>query len=278
MSKPRMCPHCRAFIDASAKTCQYCGNELPTPAAKRIRREEAARGLLSQEVFTTSIIMLINAGLFAATWVLTTNMMGKSGFLGSIDGRVLHMLGAKEYAGVVYGDEWWRLITANFLHGGLMHLAFNSLALYQLGPLCEQIFGTQRYVVIYILSGVSGYLASLFWDFFWMPTLSIGASASVCGLLGALYAHGRINRNPMLESAAKRWIIGIAIFGFIAQHIDNAAHAGGLVGGFALAYAANTPGLSEDRETIWQGAAIVVGLACAASFWLAWRNFAEAAL
>ena len=274
MSKPRMCPHCRAFIDASSKTCQYCGNELPASAAKRIRREEAARGLLTQASFTTSIIMLINAGLFAATWILTTRLNGQGGFLGGIDGRVLHILGAKEYAGIMFRGEWWRLITACFLHGGLMHLAFNSLALYQLGPLCEQIFGTQRYVVIYILSGISGYLASLFWT----PALSIGASASICGLLGALYAHGRISRNPLIESAAKRWIIGIAIFGFIAAHIDNAAHAGGLVGGFALAYAADTPGLSEDREKIWRGAAIVVGFVVAAAFLLAYRNFAAAAL
>lgn len=274
MSKPRMCPHCRAFIDASSKTCQYCGNELPTPAAKRIRREEAARGLLTQEIFTTSIIMLINAGLFAATWVLTISMTGRSGFLGGIDGQVLYMLGAKEYSGIMFRGEWWRLITACFLHGGLMHLAFNSMALYQLGPLCEQIFGTQRYIVIYILSGVSGYLASLFWT----PALSIGASASICGLLGALYAHGRISGNPLIEKATKRWILFIVIFGFMAPNIDNAAHAGGLAGGFALAYAANVPGISEDRERIWQGAAVVVGIVSAAAFWLAYRHFAETAL
>lgn len=272
MSKPRMCPHCRAFIDPSDKTCLYCDNELPSPAAKRIEREHASLGLLDQAIFTTAIIMLINAGLFAATWILTTRFNSQASFLGGVDGRVLHMLGAKEYASILYGGDWWRLITASFLHGGLMHLAFNSMALFQLGPLCEQIFGTPRYVVIYVVSGVAGYLASLFWT----PALSIGASASICGLLGALYAYGRMSNNTMIASSTTRWIVFLAIYGVLVDHIDNAAHAGGLVGGFALAYLAGTPSVSDEKETIWQGAATVVALISAAAFFLAYQNFAAA--
>ncbi len=272
MSKPRMCPHCRAFIEPSEKTCQYCGNELPSPAAKRIAREGAGQGMLSQAVFTTSIIMLINAGLFAATWILTSRFNGQASFLGGVDYNVLKMLGAKEYGSILYGGDWWRLVTANFLHGGLLHLAFNSMALFQLGPLCEQIFGTPRYIVIYVVAGVSGYLASLFYT----PALSIGASASICGLLGALYGYGRMSKNSMIESNTTRWIIFLAIYGFLVDHIDNAAHAGGLIGGFALAYLGGTPGLSDDKESIWKGAAIVVGLISAAAFFLAYQNFSQA--
>ncbi len=270
MSKPRMCPHCRAFIDQKARTCEYCGNDLPVTAARRIRRERRVRRASAQMGFTTMMLLLINAGLFVACWILTAKFSGDAGFLGGIDGKVLHMLGAKFRLSILLHDEWWRLITANFLHGGLLHLAFNTMSLFNLGPLAEQIFGTARFLVLYLATGLCGFLASTAWS----DSLSIGASASICGLIGAMYGFGRISFNSQLKSVALRWVIAIAVFGLLFPRIDNAAHFGGLGAGFGLAYVVGVPGHDENRESIWKGVSIGAIAVTAWAFFMAYQNFA----
>lgn len=272
MSKPRMCPHCRAFVDAKSKTCEYCDNPLPVPAGRRLRREERLRRVGAQVGFTTMIVLLINAALFAVSWILSTRFTGSSDFLGNIDGQVLHMLGAKFSLSIQLHGEWWRLVTANFLHGGLLHLAFNSMSLYNLGPLAEELFGTSRYLVLYLATGFCGFVVSTLWS----NSLSIGASASICGLIGALYAYGRINPSTPLRSVALRWIIAIGIFGLLFPAIDNAAHIGGLAAGFGFAYACGSPGYDPDKEAIWKGLAIGAAAIAVVAFFFAYRNFSLA--
>ncbi len=272
MSKPRMCPHCRAFVDSSSKVCEYCDNPLPMTAGRRLRREERLSRAGAQVGFTTMILLLVNAALFAVSWILSTRFAGSSDFLGSIDGQVLHMLGAKFSLSIQLHGEWWRLITANFLHGGLLHLAFNTMSLYNLGPLGEEIFGTSRYIVLYLATGFCGFALSTVWS----NSLSIGASASICGLIGALYAYGRINPNSPLRSVALRWIIAIGVFGLLFPAIDNAAHLGGLAAGFGFAYVCGSPGHDGDKEAIWKGIAIGAAGIAAVAFFFAYRNFSLA--
>ena len=272
MSKPRMCPHCRAFVDNKDKTCQYCGNDLPLTAGRRLVREERRSRAASQLGFTTMILLLINASLFGISWILTLRMTGGSDLFGNIDGQVLHMLGGKFSLSIQLHGEWWRLITANFLHGGLLHLGFNTMSLFNLGPLAEDIFGTSRYLVLYLATGFCGFLASTLLS----NSLSIGASASICGLIGAMYGFGRITFNTQLRSVATRWIIAIAIFGFLFPAIDNAAHFGGLAAGFGLAYVCGSPSRDADKEAIWRGISIGAGVVTAAAFFMAYRNFSIA--
>ncbi len=272
MSKPRMCPHCRAFVDSGDKTCAYCGNDLPITAGLRLRREERVRRAGSQIGFVTTVLLLINAGIFAASWVLTARLTDGGDLLGGIDGSVLLMLGGKFSPSILLHGEWWRLITASFLHGGLMHIAFNSMSLFNLGTVAEGVFGTSRFVVLYLVTGICGFVASTLWS----TSLSIGASASVCGLLGATYAYGRISFNTHLQSIGKRWIIFIAIFGFLFPAIDNAAHFGGLVSGFGMAYACGTPSADATKEGMWRWLAIILAAATLFAFFLAYGNFAAA--
>ena len=272
MSKPRMCPHCRAFIDPGSKKCEYCGNDLPTTAAKRIRREQRMRRMAGQGSFTTMILLLINAALFAASWILTERFGGGGGFLGGIDGRVLLILGAKYKLSILLHDEWWRLVTANFLHGGLLHLAFNTMSLFNLGPLAEEIFGTYRFLVLYLATGLSGFLLSTFWS----DSLSIGASASICGLIGAMYGFGRISFNSQLRSVALRWVIAIAVFGLLVPAIDNAAHFGGLAAGFGFAYLFGDSRSDPGSESLWKGVSVACIAITAWAFFMAYRNFAAA--
>ena len=223
----------------------------------------------TQTGFTTTILLLLNGGLFATSWILTSKFGGDSGFLAGIDGQVLHMLGAKFRLSIMDHGEWWRLITANFLHGGLLHLAFNSMSLFNLGPLAEEIFGTPRFLVLYLSTGLCGFLASTLWS----NSLSIGASASICGLIGAMYGFSRISFNSQLRSVALRWVIAIAVFGLLFPAIDNAAHFGGLVAGFGFAYAGGIPGHDPNRESVWKGIAIGFVAVSAWAFLMAYRNF-----
>lgn len=272
MSKTRMCPHCRAFIDHQAKTCEYCGGDQPATAAKRIRREQRMRLASGPGSFTTMVLLLMNGAIFAASWILTLRLSGNSGFLAGIDGSVLLMLGAKYPLAILVHDEWWRLITANFLHGGLLHLAFNTMSLFNLGPLAEEIFGTYRFLVLYLVTGLSGFLVSTFWS----DSLSIGASASICGLIGAMYGFGRTSFNSQLKSVALRWMIAIAVFGLLVPAIDNAAHFGGLAAGFAFAYFVGVPKTDPRSDSLWRGVMIAAIAITAWAFFMAYRNFASA--
>ncbi len=267
-----MCPHCRAFIDPKSKTCPYCENDLPMTAGRRLLREERIRNAGTQMGSATAILLLVNVSLFAVSWVLTTRFRGDMNILGSIDGDVLLLLGGKFRFSILVHGEWWRLITANFLHGGLMHVAFNSMSLFNLGTIAEDVFGTARYLALYLITGSCGFVASMMWS----DSLSIGASASICGLIGAMYAYGRISFNSQLQAVGKRWILFIAIFGFLFPSIDNAAHFGGLVSGFGLAYLCGTPGHDRAKEAAWQGVAVAAVAATLVALYFAYRNFAIA--
>ena len=151
MPKVKMCPNCRAFIDPSHKTCEYCGSEVgarkwePAPSS-------ALSGLIPQDNFTTIILLVVNFGLFIATLVMTMkSSSGNVGLFAGIDMTVLRHFGAKD-ASLIAQGEWWRLVTAGFLHAGVFHILMNSWVLFDLGMMAEQTFGTARFLVIYFVS------------------------------------------------------------------------------------------------------------------------------
>ena len=255
-----MCPNCRAFITTKDKVCPYCEVKLGARAVDRRNPGDIMGGLVSQARFTTVVILMINFGLYLVTAVWSMKEGNEGAFMG-IDGRTLVYFGAKFGALMFQQGEWWRLITAGFLHGGLLHIGMNSWVLYDLGTTVEHFYGTRRMLVIYFLSSVTGFLASTFWN----AGVSVGASAALFGLIGAMIAIGIRDKSfagSAIKSMFVRWAIYGLIFGLLFPMIDNAAHIGGLAGGFAVGYAAQTPRLVEDgREKFWLYAAYVcVGL------------------
>jgi rhomboid protease GluP len=262
-----MCPHCRAFIDPKARVCPYCENEVAAPAWKRAEPATALRGLIPQANFTTLIILTLNIGVFIASVILSMKRGDGSGFL-DVSGEVLHAFGGKDRYFTILRGQWWRLVTAGFLHAGLFHVLMNSWVLSSLGPHAEEVFGTARFLVIYVVSSVMGFLASLFWS----PSLSIGASAACCGLIGAMMAHGRRSGSRMIWSFYLQWIIMIAVIGLLPLfNVDNAAHFGGFAAGFALGYLAGTPRIARPIETVWNVAAGASMATVAVSFLLAYQ-------
>jgi rhomboid protease GluP len=262
VDKRRMCPNCRAFITTDDKVCPYCETKVGPRAVERRNPAGALGGLIPHARFTTVVILLINTGLYLAM-VLHSSRIGGRGFGLDLDGQTLFDFGAKARFAILQG-EWWRLITAGFLHGGLLHILMNSWVLFDLGAQVEETFGTARYLVFYFVSSVAGFYAS----FYWSPALSIGASAGIFGLIGAMIAHGvreRSSYGAAVRSMYVRWAVYGLLMGLLIPFIDNAAHIGGLAGGFAIAYIAGTPGYSDAVERLWKVAAgIALGLTAAA--------------
>jgi rhomboid protease GluP len=169
--------------------------------------------------------------------------------------------------------QWWRLVTAGFLHGGLLHIAMNSWVLFDLGPQVNRVFGTRRFLVIYFVATVVGFYASTYWS----PAVSVGASAGICGLIGAMIAAGMRVRNAMgsmVRAHYTQWAIYILVLGFLpGLRIDTAAHIGGLAGGFVVAYLANLPsGYETSAEKLWRLASVACVLVTAACFGLMFLN------
>ncbi len=155
---------------------------------------------------------------------------------GSTDQRVLVSVGAN-YAPLIWGEgQWWRLLTSVFLHIGIVHLLLNGWALFQLGTLYETWLGSLQLLLVFLVSGVAGSLASLLWS----RGLSAGASGAIFGLIGALIAF-LLRRRDMLSPAGRSilgqlvlWAGINVVFGLTTPGIDNAAHFGGAAAGLLL--------------------------------------------
>ncbi|MBI3667013.1 MAG: rhomboid family intramembrane serine protease [Acidobacteria bacterium] len=268
MSKLRMCPHCRAFVPANERVCTECHEPMGRPYGARVATGAALAGLVPPTHFTTLIILLINAALFAATLLMSAQRSDAG--LGSLDPQVLYAFGAKEPFSILVGKQWWRLVTAGFLHGGFLHILMNSWALYDLGAQVEEVYGTARFLVFYLVSSVAGFLASCFWS----RSLSLGASAALFGLIGAMIAYGYQNRTTLgmaMKAVYARWAIYGLLFSLIPG-IDMAAHIGGLAAGFLLGYLAGPPRRAAV-EWLWKVAAGSAVVITVASFLMAWVRF-----
>ena len=195
--------------------------------------------------------------------------------LGGIASQVSYCLGAS--LPLVYDiSQPWRLVTAIFLHGGLLHIAFNMWVLMDIGPMVEELYGSARYLFLYVVTGVVGYILSSAVGHF-----SVGASGSLLGLIGVLLA-ATTGRKSMaaqaLRSALIRWLIYIAVLGFIFSGTDNYAHFGGVASGYVLGRLMpdRTPAdLSELRLANFLGWA--AGITIAVSFGFMVVNYLQSA-
>lgn len=175
--------------------------------------------------------------LFGANVAVFLAMALASGSILEFSGQVSVHYGANFGPYTLSGD-WWRLVTYMFLHGGIMHIAFNMWCLWDLGALCESLYGRWTFLAIYLITGVAGGLASVAWN---PGVLSVGASGAIFGLAGALIASfylGEFSLPRVAISGTLRSLVVFAVFnlffGQLFNGIDNACHIGGLVSGLAL--------------------------------------------
>ena len=171
---------------------------------------------------------------FVASWLYGGDLSVEGLFLRPLDVLTLISCGAKDRQLVVDAGEWWRLLSAGFLHGHLLHLVVNLYALRVLGPLVESLWGTRRFLIIYVGALASGSLLSLAAT----PRPSVGASGAIFGLFGAVVIFAVVHRHLVDPRMRLRLWINLAVvaainiaLGLALPIIDNAAHGGGFAGG-----------------------------------------------
>ncbi|MBZ5515020.1 MAG: rhomboid family intramembrane serine protease [Acidobacteriia bacterium] len=264
----RMCPHCRGLIERNASICPLCGGAVKAPASRAGTGApgRVLGGLIPVPSTATSALVAAIIALYGISWYLTQEAAapGAAVSLGGIDGRVLIRLGAK-FGPLMFAGEWWRLVTAIFLHAGLLHIGMNLWCLFDLGPTVESLFSTTKFIVIYLVTGILGFVLSLFWSPF---GISIGASGAILGLIGALigasFHHGSLGKD--LRSQLWRWVIYIGVFGLFFS-ADNAAHLGGLISGLTLGYfVPEGEPTTRASENFWSALAIIAVVIIAGSF------------
>ncbi|MBF0257276.1 MAG: rhomboid family intramembrane serine protease [Desulfamplus sp.] len=180
----------------------------------------------------------VNILFFAASLILT----GKNIHLSinpftalSPSTNVLIYLGASGTIPIEQYHQWWSLITANWLHGSLLHIIFNMIALWHIGHIISALYGMHRMFIIYTLSGMAGFYLS------WLAGISvtIGASASICGLLGASFYFGKSQggvAGSVVSKMTSGWIFSLVIFGIAVPNINNWGHGGGFATGIFLGW------------------------------------------
>ena len=250
-----MCPNCRAFITISDRVCPYCNVQLG-PRAVDMRATQFAASFLPRANLTSIIILVINVAFFIAEIALNYRLVQSF----DVDTRVTIMAGA-EFAPFIQRGQWWRLITAGFLHGGLLHIAMNSWSLFILVTEVEQFYGTARLLVAYVISTITGFMCAYMFS---PRNPAIGASAAAFGLMGVMLAMGLRNRADPLSQAVRSHYGQWLVFGLVMSFgggISMSAHIGGFIGGFLIGLIAGLPGLpNTPRETFWKVAAVAAVL------------------
>lgn len=188
----------------------------------------------------TGALLAINIGVFVAEVLVAGDVRFA---LGTTSGeeelvwkRVLLWLGANASQWTIADNRFETLMTSAFLHWTLLHLAFNMLALWQVGPFLERAIGPARFFPLYLASGVVGSAGSAIWGRFHDARVSAGASGAICGLIGAALVLGlrtQGTKGPLTRFMA-RWLFIVLVVGFAAR-FDNAAHVGGALGGAVVA-------------------------------------------
>jgi rhomboid protease GluP len=214
-----------------------------------------------------NVVLFLAIALAAGGWIIPNTSIG--------------ILMGSNFGSLTTNGEWWRLVTALFLHFGILHLVFNMWALAAFGGLAERLLGIKNFVFIFFVSGIAANLASITWN---LEVDAAGASGAIFGILGALFAvYWRNNKTLPFsivrsEAAAAMVFAGFALLGgSVYKGVDNAAHVGGLVTGLLLGVTLSRAmvipvGNTRDRQPILGALSLLAAAAVlACGFWGALR-------
>jgi len=256
-----LCSSCGVLVGVNDDRCYNCGRRSPglwgfAPLLRSLGRD---LGFVPFIIGTCVIVYVLT--LIASKGMLSQG--GALSFLGP-DPRALLLFGESGAVPIFIYHRWWTVLSAAWLHAGLLHILFNMMAVRQLGPPTAEFYGPGRTVIIYTAGSIAGFALSSCAALF-LPALpflhgssyTVGASASICGLIGALLYYGHRTGSAIVRSEATRFIIMIAVYGLIMPGIDNYAHAGGIGGGYLVA-------MLMDPMKPERGDHILVALICLA--------------
>ena len=273
------CARCGNLMESDAQGNLYCAHcqssqsdepqfdSAPPPQSKS-KRVPTSFYLASPTVW----LIAINVIVFLVTCWFSRSFL-------HIDVDNLLRFGAN-YGTRTLGGQPWRLLTSVFLHEGVLHIALNMWALFNLGILAEILFGRRAFTVMYLLCGLAGSIGSVWWHFHTgsIGVVGIGASGAIFGIAGALIPALALQKNARLRVALKGNLTSILIFvaytviyGAKAAHIDNSAHLGGLAAGLVLGLALpSSPGFDKDHHPARKLLVVAAsaGLLLASFLWL----------
>jgi rhomboid protease GluP len=233
-----VCVSCGYLVGVKDDRCYHCGRRNPAlfgfaPALRSLGHDLGFVPFVTGFCAVMYVITLAYGGIHASRSPL--------GFL-SPSFESLLIFGAAGSGPVFEAGRWWTLLSANWLHGGLLHIAFNVMFIRQMAPDVGELYGPGRMVIIYVVGGVIGFLVStLAGQYlhalpppFGGAPVTLGASASGFALLGSLLYYGHRSGSRHVHSQVVSMAIGMFVFGLVMPGIDNFAHAGGFLGGYLV--------------------------------------------
>ena len=245
-----LCAGCGSLVGVNDERCMTCGRWNPGlwGYASMLRK-------LGMDLGFTQMVLWGCVGLYVAMLLIDPKQIGMGGFLSLLSPsfRAEFLFGASGVLPVFGYGRWWTFLSAAWLHGSLIHVGFNMMWIRQLSPETADAYGPARMVIIYTVSSIAGFSLSTLAG----TQLTVGASAPIFGLLGALIHYGRRGGSSLLGRQAVSYAVILFIFGLVFPGVDNYAHAGGFVGGYLTARFLN-PLLPE------RGDHLLLALACIA--------------
>lgn len=236
-----LCASCGKLVGMQDEVCFNCGRRNPalwgfSPVLRR----------LGGTLEFTNIVTWGCAAIYVATLLADIRGIGMSGFsilAPSFQG--LFAFGASGAIPVFGYGRWWTLLSAGWLHGNLLHIVFNMMWVRQLAPAAAELFGSSRMMILYSASSLAGFAmstaAGLLFGAVPVPFLrgaqfTVGASAAIFGLLGAMVLYGRRTGSSLVRGQALGYAGIMFVFGLVMPGVDNFAHLGGFLGGYAMAH------------------------------------------
>ncbi len=233
-----MCTSCGCLVGVNDDRCYNCGRRNPGlwGYATIVRR-------LGSDLGFVPFVIGLNVIMYVLTLIGSQGNIGMGGMMSMLAPNTTSLLlfGASGAVPVFLLDRWWTVLSAAWLHGGLLHIFFNMYWVRQLAPPVSEMYGPGRLVIIYTVGAIAGFAMSSFAGayFQFMPLqmlrgaqLTVGASAPIFGLLGALVFYGQRTGSSQTYRQALSYAGIMFVFGLIMPGVDNYAHAGGFAGGY----------------------------------------------
>ena len=234
-----ICTSCGVLVGVNDDRCYNCGRRNPglwgyAPALRNLGRDLGFVPFVIGLCFFVYLLTLIMSGG-------NVGMRGMMSFLAPDQVALLRFGASGAYP--VFGlGFWWTVLTAGWLHGSALHILMNMLWVRDLAPATANLYGAGRLVIIYVTAGVAGFACTSAAGAFLphIPILggagiTVGASASLFGLFGALVHYGRRTGSRAVGAVGLQYALLLGVFGLILPGVDNWAHAGGFGGGYLAA-------------------------------------------
>ncbi|MEQ1574080.1 MAG: rhomboid family intramembrane serine protease [Vicinamibacterales bacterium] len=257
-----LCTSCGVLVGVNDGTCYNCGRRNPGlfGFAPLLRSFGGDLGFMPFAIGTCVVVYVL-------TLVASQGNIGMGGLFGffSPSQRALFLFGASGSVPVFGAGRWWTVLSAAWLHGGILHILFNMMALRQLAPGTVDLYGAGRTVIIYTASAIGGFLLSsvagaYFPGFLFLRggQFTVGASASIAGLIGAILYYGHRSGSSVARGYAMQYAMSLVFIGFLMPGVDNYAHAGGFGAGYLT-------GRILDPLKPERGDHIVIAIGCLAA-------------